>query len=90
MKGILHLVASGSLDPRTGRWMHPCEVQAVRVDETAWAEAWQRVRPVIAWQAWPEELARDWLGIDSPAPPPLPENVRELLKKARPLLGTRS
>ncbi|MGX1268040.1 hypothetical protein [Streptomyces phaeoluteigriseus] len=43
------------------------------------------VRPVIAWQPWPWELARDWLNLDQPpAPPALPENVRLLLKAAAP------
>jgi hypothetical protein len=42
-----------------------------------------QVREVIAWQPWPEELTRDWLGLDCPPePPPLPSNVRELLETA--------
>ncbi|MGV9509325.1 hypothetical protein ACWDQZ_27370 [Streptomyces tendae] len=93
VKGILHLVASGEIDAATGRWLHPCEVQAMRVDENAWVEAWKRlhqVRPVIAWQPWPWELARDWLGWEEPPqPPPLPEHVRALLEVARPLLKSR-
>lgn len=48
-----------------------------------------QVRPVIAWQPWPQELARDWLGVDCPPlPPPLPENVRTFLENARPYLVT--
>lgn len=90
MKGILHLVSSGELDASTERWLHWREVQAMRVDEHAWAEAWKRVhqvRPIITWQPWPRELALDWLGLDTPSSPaPLPENVRVLLEKARPLL----
>ncbi|MFI7415322.1 hypothetical protein ACIBU0_42480 [Streptomyces sp. NPDC049627] len=91
MKGIYHLVSSGALDdPRPWRVLSWSESQAMRTDETAWLEAWKRVhqvRPVIAWQSWPQELARDWLGLDCPPlPPPLPENVRALLEQARPLL----
>jgi hypothetical protein len=88
VKGILHLLSSGALDgPPWRRWVHWSEAQARRVDEAAWAKAWTRVQPVAAWQPWPEELARNWLGLDLPSsPPPIPENVRTLLEKARPHL----
>ncbi|MFJ4084925.1 hypothetical protein ACIP2Z_39030 [Streptomyces iakyrus] len=90
MKGILHLVESGALDDAPWQWVHWSEVQNLRADEAAWVEAWKRVhqvRPVIAWQPWPQDLAQDWLGIDySRLPPPLPENVRALLEQARPFL----
>ncbi|WP_180989481.1 hypothetical protein [Streptomyces cahuitamycinicus] len=46
-----------------------------------------QVRPVIAWQPWPLELARDWLGSDSlPPSSSLPENVLHLLERARPFI----
>ncbi|MFK0159177.1 hypothetical protein ACIQVK_44790 [Streptomyces sp. NPDC090493] len=90
MKGILHLVESGALDDVPWQWVHWSEVQGLHADEAAWVDAWKRVhkvRPVIAWQSWPWELAHDWLGLDRPPlPPPLPENVRALLEVARPLL----
>ena len=72
------------------RILHWLEAEAERADEAAWTEAWKRVHPprkVAAWTAWADELARDWLGLNLPdTSPPLPENVRLLLKKARPLL----
>jgi hypothetical protein len=90
VKGILHLVSSVALDDAPWRWVHWSEALAMRVDEAAWVKAWERVhqvRPVTAWQPWPQELARDWLGLDGPPlPPDLPENVRMLLEQARPLL----
>lgn len=87
MKGILgDLQAFETAGP--WRIIHWSQAEELRADEAAWAEVWKRVRPVIAWQVWPEELARDWLGIDGPPPPPpLPENVRLLLQKTRPLLN---
>ncbi|MCG8971792.1 hypothetical protein [Streptomyces sp. CL12-4] len=87
MKGILHLVSSGEPDTAPCQWLHWSQVQVMSMDEAAWAETWKGVRPLVAWQCWPEELVRDWLGIDPPAYPPLlPENVRILLEKASPLL----
>ncbi|MDI3102080.1 hypothetical protein QJ054_34145 [Streptomyces sp. AN-3] len=95
MKGILHLVASGESDTAPCQRLHWSQVQVMSVDEAAWVQTWMRVgdqvRPLVAWQCWPEQLVRDWLGIDPPAkPPPLPENIQALLEMARPLLGTRS
>ncbi|MER6616314.1 hypothetical protein [Streptomyces xantholiticus] len=67
MKGLLHAVSTTATP---WGWLHWSEVQAMRVDETAWVEAWKRVH----------DLDRPLL------PPPLPENVQVLLAKARPLL----
>lgn len=98
MKGLLAFVDEFS-DFDVTKVLHWLEAEAQRADEAAWAEAWNRVHParpaadprhvktIAAWTVWPTELAQEWLGLDLPDdPPPLPENVRDLLEKARPLL----
>ncbi|MFF4902222.1 hypothetical protein [Streptomyces sp. NPDC001068] len=104
MKGLYAtLLEDGWLEARgPRRILHWLEAEAERADEAAWAEAWKRthparvkadldqVVPLVAWTPWPEELALEWLGLEPPpAPPALPENVRILLEKARPLLVRR-
>ncbi|MEV8344593.1 hypothetical protein [Streptomyces niveus] len=89
MKGLIAAIREAEAAGVPIRIVHWREAEAMRVDEAAWAEAWSRVhqhqvRPVIAWQPWPGELARDWLGLGRP--PLLPQNVRSLLEEARPLL----
>lgn len=47
-----------------------------------------RVRCVVAWQSWPAELAREWLGVDFPEPQPAAcLSVQALLQEAAPLLS---
>lgn len=43
-------------------------------------------RALVVWQHWPEELAREWLGIDLPGTSDVHDNVATLLQIARPLL----
>lgn len=47
-------------------------------------------RLITAWQPWPVELAREWLGLEFVDLPPAARAVQALLREAEPLLSAAS